>query len=75
MLSKSSLCVYISDGCVKRLLGWITHQLPSEEGDDGVGGGGIQPPHPPLLSGILGDTLTSVSRTAFSRTPCFKVSI
>lgn len=44
MLSKSSLCVYISDGCVKRLLGWITHQLPSEEGDDGVGGGGCPAP-------------------------------
>lgn len=44
MLSKSSLCVYISDGCVKRLLGWITHRLPSEEGDDGVGGGGYPVP-------------------------------
>lgn len=31
MLSKSSLCVYTSDACVKILLGWITHQLPSED--------------------------------------------
>lgn len=37
-LSKSRLCVYISDGCVKILLGWITN-WPGW----GVGGGGSSP--------------------------------
>lgn len=60
MLSKSSLCVYISDGCVKRLLGWITHQLPSEEGDDGVGGG-CPAPHVRLSSARSWKTLWRLS--------------
>lgn len=58
VLSKSSLCVYTSDACVKILLGWITHQLPSEEW--GV------PPCRPLLTAVLEDTPRSVSRTEFN---------
>lgn len=43
-LSKSRLCVYIRDGCVKILLGWITNW------PGGRRGGVFQHSHPPLLS-------------------------
>lgn len=43
-LSKSRLCVYIRDGCVKILLGWITNW------PGGRGTGSFQPSHPPFLT-------------------------